>query len=159
MSIIISIFPVRKLRLTWVRGLALVAVLQSTSRSVCPTGTPRDLRRLSSACPGRRRMAALGPQTLQWVQHLLKIHPGRPGGHAQGAHSMSSNPREVLRKLLLWGLFIYLFILDFFFFIYSFMKHTERERERGKDTGRGRSRLHAGRLTRDPLLGLQACPG
>ena len=31
------------------------------------------------------------------------------------------------------------------------MRH--KERERGRDTGRGRSRLHAGSLTRDSILG------
>ena len=31
----------------------------------------------------------------------------------------------------------------------------ERERERGRDTGRGRSRLHAGSLIWDLILGLQ----
>ena len=35
------------------------------------------------------------------------------------------------------------------------MRDRERERERGRDTGRGRSRLHAGRLTWDSILGLQ----
>ena len=38
-------------------------------------------------------------------------------------------------------------------FIYLFMRH--REKERGRDTGRGRSRLHAGSLARDSILGLQ----
>ena len=33
--------------------------------------------------------------------------------------------------------------------------HTERERERDRDTGGGRSRLHAGSLTWDSILGLQ----
>ena len=42
-------------------------------------------------------------------------------------------------------------------FIYLFMRDTEREeeRQRGRDTGRGRSRLHAGRLMWDSILGLQ----
>ena len=31
----------------------------------------------------------------------------------------------------------------------------EREKERGRDTGRARSRLHAGSLTWDLILGLQ----
>ena len=31
----------------------------------------------------------------------------------------------------------------------------DTERERGRDTGRGRSRLHAGSLTWDSILGLQ----
>ena len=39
------------------------------------------------------------------------------------------------------------------------MRHRERERQRqrdrGRDTGRGRSRLHAGNLMRDSILGLQ----
>lgn len=30
--------------------------------------------------------------------------PGEPGSYPQGTHSVSSNLREVLRKLLLWGL-------------------------------------------------------
>ncbi|XP_048968789.1 serine/threonine-protein kinase RIO3 isoform X4 [Canis lupus baileyi] len=38
---------------------------------------------------------------------------------------------------------------------YLFMTDTLRERERGRDTGRGRSRLHAGSLMQDPILGLQ----
>ena len=35
------------------------------------------------------------------------------------------------------------------------MRDTARERERSRDTGRGRSRLHAGSLTWDSILGLQ----
>ena len=49
-------------------------------------------------------------------------------------------------------------IINFFKdFIYSFMRDTQREREkeRGRDTGRGRSRLHAGSLMWDSILGLQ----
>ena len=38
-------------------------------------------------------------------------------------------------------------------FICLFMRGTERER--GRDKGRGRSRLHAGRLLWDLILGLQ----
>ena len=34
-------------------------------------------------------------------------------------------------------------------------RERERERERGRDTGRGRSRLHAGSLMWDSILGLQ----
>ena len=34
-------------------------------------------------------------------------------------------------------------------------RERERERERGRDTGRGRSRLHAGSLTWDSILGLR----
>ena len=61
------------------------------------------------------------------------------------------------------GIPIYLFFKDF---IYLFMRDThrererEREREKGRDTGRGSSRLgssrlHAGSLTWDSILGLQ----
>ena len=35
------------------------------------------------------------------------------------------------------------------------MRDMERKRERGRDTGRGRSRLHAGGLMWDLILGLQ----
>ena len=35
------------------------------------------------------------------------------------------------------------------------MKDTHRERERGRHTGRRRSRLHAGSLMWDSILGLQ----
>ena len=38
-------------------------------------------------------------------------------------------------------------------FIYLFMRDTERER--GRDTGRRRSRLRAGSLTWDSILGFQ----
>ena len=38
---------------------------------------------------------------------------------------------------------------------YLFIHERHRKKERGKDTGRGRSRLHAGRLTWDSILGLQ----
>ena len=48
--------------------------------------------------------------------------------------------------LLLFKDFIYLFMTD---------AERERERERSRDTGRGRSRLHAGSLTWDSILGLQ----
>ena len=46
--------------------------------------------------------------------------------------------------------------LFFFFKIYLFI--SDRHRERGRDTGRGRSRLHAGILMWDSILGLQAWP-
>ena len=35
------------------------------------------------------------------------------------------------------------------------MRDTHRERERGRDTGRERSKLHAGNLMWDLILGLQ----
>ena len=41
------------------------------------------------------------------------------------------------------------------YFIYLFMRDTERCRERGRDTGGGRSRLHAGNLTWDSIVGPQ----
>ena len=50
------------------------------------------------------------------------------------------------KSLFLKSLFIYLFI---YLFIH------ERHTERGRDTSRGRSRLHAGSLTWDLILGLQ----
>ena len=34
-------------------------------------------------------------------------------------------------------------------------RERERERERGRDAGRGRSRLHAGSLMWDSILGFQ----
>ena len=34
-------------------------------------------------------------------------------------------------------------------------EREKRKRERSRDTGRGRSRLHAGSLTWDSILGLQ----
>ena len=47
----------------------------------------------------------------------------------------------------------------FNFYFYLFMRDRERERERereaGTDPGRGRSRLHAGSLMWDSILGLQ----
>ena len=43
----------------------------------------------------------------------------------------------------------------FFFFLRFYLFTHERHTERGRDTGRGRSRLHAGRLTWDSILGLQ----
>ena len=57
-------------------------------------------------------------------------------------------------KSLIKKQYNYYFFLDF---IYLFMKDTEREREgeRQRDTGRGRSRLHAGSLMWDLILGLQ----
>ena len=51
-----------------------------------------------------------------------------------------------------------LFILKRFLrFIYLLIHENiqRRERERGRDTGRGRSRLHAGNLTWDSILGLK----
>ena len=38
------------------------------------------------------------------------------------------------------------------------MRERERENERGRDTGRGRSRLYAGTLMRDLILGLGITP-
>ena len=55
-------------------------------------------------------------------------------------------PRNLHLKLCPLGIF---FFLRFYLFIH------ERHRERGRDTGRGRSRLHAGSLTWDSILGLQ----
>ena len=50
-------------------------------------------------------------------------------------------------------------VFKFFFkdFIYSFMRdtHRERERDRDRDLRRGKSRLHAGSLMWDSVLGLQ----
>ena len=44
----------------------------------------------------------------------------------------------------------------FFKILFIHEKHREeRERERGRDTGRGRSRLHAGSLMWDWILGFQ----
>ena len=43
----------------------------------------------------------------------------------------------------------------FFFFLRFYLCIHERHRERGRDTGRGRSRLHAGSLSQDSILGLQ----
>ena len=52
-----------------------------------------------------------------------------------------------------------LYFKRFYLFIHETHTHTERERERererGRDTGRGRSRLHAGSLMWDSILGLQ----
>ena len=43
----------------------------------------------------------------------------------------------------------------FFLRFYLLIHERHRETERGRDTGRGRSRLHAGSLTWDSILGLQ----
>ena len=37
-------------------------------------------------------------------------------------------------------------------------RERERERQAGRDTGRGRSRLHAGSLTWDSILGTRIMP-
>ena len=50
-----------------------------------------------------------------------------------------------------WASLLFRISLFFFFNIYLFM----RDRERGRDSGRGRSRLHAGSLMWDSILGLQ----
>ena len=53
-----------------------------------------------------------------------------------------------------WGMDVAVFLFLFLRF-YLFMHERHRERERGRDTGRGRSRLLAGILAWDSILGLQ----
>ena len=48
---------------------------------------------------------------------------------------------------------LYQLQLSLFLRFYLFIHETQRER--GRDTGRGRSRLHAGSLMWDSILGLQ----
>ena len=48
-----------------------------------------------------------------------------------------------------------LYCLHFFKRFYLFIHEKQRERVRDTDIGRGRSRLHAGSLTWDSILGLQ----
>ena len=65
----------------------------------------------------------------------------------------STYQKEGIRDSLVISVSFIFFIFYLFFkdFIYLFM----RERERGRDTGRGRSRLHAGSLMWDLILGIQ----
>ena len=74
------------------------------------------------------------------------LNPGTPGscpGPKAGAHHWATQGSPDPQILFFFKYFI----------IYSWDTHTHTQR--GRDTGRGRSRLHAGSLMWDSILGLQ----
>ena len=70
-----------------------------------------------------------------------------------GLQDRTLGQRQALNRCATQGSPQLCFII--FLKIYLFIYDRHRERERGRDTGGGRSRLHAGSLTRDSILGLQ----
>ena len=103
-STIIPTFPVRRLRLGWVREPARVAVLESEHtaadpRSICPQGGPGTF----SLSRQKKGSLLLGHRGFHGHTRCL-IHPKGPGRYPQGICNVHSNLREVLGRLILWGL-------------------------------------------------------
>ena len=83
------------------------------------------------------------------------LDPGSPGSRP-GPKAGAKPLRHPGIPIIVFLKFYSVPFISFYFFkdcIYLFMR--DRERERLRDTGRGRSRLHAGSLMWDSILGLQ----
>ena len=86
----------------------------------------------------------------------IKPHIGLHGQRGVCFRILSLCPSPHFLSLINKYLFIFLLFLNFLIYLFMRDTHRERERERKRKRHRGRSRLHAGSLTWDWILDLQA---